>query len=176
MRKVIANDVPSILNLTQGTGVSPGRWGDRTMSQQPEILLVEDDDDDLELTLRALRKHDLAHRVAVVRDGAEALDYLFGTGAYEYRADELPPRVVFLDLNMPRVNGFEVLHRMRTDERTKNIPVVVLTSSSDRRDLGDSYKSGTNSYVVKPLDSSEFESMVAQLGSYWLELNQTPIG
>lgn len=143
------------------------------MARHPEILLVEDDDDDLELTLRAFRKHGLEQRVAVVRDGAEALDYLFGTGAYANRVAPLP-RVVFLDLNMPRVDGIEVLQRMRTDERTKNIPVVVLTSSSDRKDLGESYTSGTNSYVVKPVDSSEFEATVARVGSYWLELNRTP--
>lgn len=144
------------------------------MSQHADILLVEDDADDLELALRALRKRDLADRVAVVRDGAEALEYLFATGAYSNRRQEARPRVVLLDLNLPRVDGLEVLRRMRTDERTRDIPVVVLTSSSARSDLHDCYRSGTNSYVVKPVDSAEFEAMVERLGTYWLELNQAP--
>jgi len=144
------------------------------MPQSAEILIVEDDADDLELTLRALRKHHLADRVAVVRDGAEAIAFLFGTGSYASRMGEAKPRVVLLDLNLPRLNGLEVLRRIRTDERTQHIPVVVLTSSSDLCDLGDCYRSGTNSYVVKPVESSEFEAAVARLGVYWLELNQTP--
>ncbi len=146
------------------------------MANSAEILVVEDDADDLELTLRAFRKHRLADRVAVVRDGAEAIAYLFGTGAYESRAKEAKPRVVLLDLNLPRLNGIEVLRRMRTDERTKHIPVVVLTSSSERGDLDECYRSGANSYVVKPVESSEFEKAVARLGAYWLELNRTPSG
>jgi CheY-like chemotaxis protein len=144
------------------------------MPQEPEILIVEDDADDLELSLRALRKHRVADRVAVARDGAEALEYLFGTGVYSGRASRAQPRVVFLDLNLPRLSGLEVLKRMRTDERTKHIPVVVLTSSTDLGALGDCYRSGTNSYVVKPIESAEFEATVARLSAYWLELNQTP--
>jgi two-component system response regulator len=139
-----------------------------------EILIVEDDADDLELSLRAFRKHRLDHRVAVARDGAQALEYLFGTGAHSSRAGEAKPRVVLLDLNLPRLSGLEVLKRIRSDERTKHLPVVVLTSSADLRDLGDCYRNGTNSYVVKPVASSEFEATVARLGAYWLELNQTP--
>jgi two-component system response regulator len=146
------------------------------MRQPAQILVVEDDADDLELTLRALRKHRLGDRVAVVRDGAEAIAYLFGTGPYQDRAKEDKPRVVLLDLNLPRLNGLEVLRRIRTDERTRNIPVVVLTSSSERSDLDECYRSGTNSYVVKPVESSEFENAVARLGAYWLELNRTPSG
>ncbi|MGH9389058.1 MAG: response regulator [Vicinamibacteria bacterium] len=144
------------------------------MPQAAEILIVEDNADDLELTLRAFRKHHLADRVAVVRDGAEALEYLFGTGPYTSRSHEARPRVILLDLNLPGLNGLEVLRRIRIDERTKHIPVVVLSSSSDVRDLGDCYRNGTNSYVVKPVESSEFEAAVARLGAYWLELNQTP--
>jgi two-component system response regulator len=149
----------------------------RKMPQRPrsaEILLVEDDADDLELALRAFRKHRLADRVAVVRDGAEALAYLLGAPPYEGRAPETMPRVVLLDLNLPRLNGIEVLRRIRTEERTKHIPVVVLTSSSELSDLLECYRSGTNSYVVKPVESSEFEAAVARLGAYWLELNRAP--
>jgi two-component system, response regulator len=144
------------------------------MALQAEILLVEDDADDLELTLRAFRAHRLADRVAVVRDGAEALDYLFATGSYVERERESPPRVIFLDLNLPRVGGLDVLKRIRTHERTRDIPVVVLTSSQDRGQLIDCYRSGTNSYVVKPLDSVEFEATLGRVGTYWLELNQPP--
>ncbi|HEY7698925.1 MAG TPA: response regulator [Vicinamibacteria bacterium] len=146
------------------------------MRQAAEILVVEDDADDLELTMRALRKHQLGDRVAVVRDGAEAIAYLFGTGPYESRASDANPRVVLLDLELPLVNGLEVLRRIRADERTKHIPVVVLTSSSELRDLDECYRGGTNSYVVKPVESSEFENAVSRLGSYWLDLNQTPSG
>lgn len=146
----------------------------RSGTSQAEILLVEDDADDLELALRVFRKHELADRVAVARDGAEALDYLFGRGTYSHRASETNPRLVLLDLDLPRLHGLEVLRRIRTDSRTRHIPVVILTSSSDVRDLCDCYRSGTNSYVVKPVDSSEFEATIVSLGSYWLELNQTP--
>jgi two-component system, response regulator len=135
------------------------------MQGSAEILVVEDDADDLELTLRAFRKHKLVDRVAVVRDGVEAIEYL---------ASKPKPRVVLLDLKLPRLNGIEVLRRMRTDERTRHIPVVVLTSSSDRVDLDECYRSGTNSYVVKPVESAEFEAAVARLSAYWLELNRTP--
>jgi two-component system, response regulator len=145
-----------------------------TVSPRAEILLVEDDADDLELALRVFRKYDLADRVAVVRDGAEALAYLFAEGAYSRLASDENPRLVLLDLDLPRLHGLEVLRRIRTNERTRNIPVVVLTSSTDQGDLGDCYRSGSNSYVVKPVDSAEFEAAVASLGSYWLELNQTP--
>jgi CheY-like chemotaxis protein len=144
------------------------------MPQRADILLVEDDADDLELALRALRKQHLEERVAVVRDGVEALDYLFGTGKYSHRSSKENPRLVLLDLDLPRLHGLEVLRRIRTDERTRNIPVVVLTSSSDGRDLSDCYRGGTNSYVVKPVDNREFESAVAGLSSYWLELNRAP--
>jgi two-component system response regulator len=137
------------------------------MPDSAEILVVEDDADDLELALRVFRKHRLMDRVAVVRDGAEAIQYL---------ASQPKPRVVFLDLKLPRLNGIEVLRRMRTDERTRHIPVVVLTSSTELVDLDECYRSGTNSYVVKPVLSSEFEAAVARLSAYWLELNRTPAG
>lgn len=169
---MIAKAASGILDFVERMDPRKGRAPD--MPQSAEILIVEDDADDLELTLRAFRKHHLAHRVAVARDGAEALAYLFGTSPYTSRASEAKPRVVLLDLNLPRLNGLEVLRRIRSDDRTKHIPVVVLTSSSDLGDLGDCYRSGTNSYVVKPVESSDFEAAVARLGAYWLELNQTP--
>ena len=137
------------------------------MPDSAEILVVEDDADDLELTLRVLRKHRLADRVAVVRDGAEAIRYLTSSPK---------PRVVLLDLKLPRLSGVEVLRRMRTDERMRDIPVVVLTSSSEIVDLDECYRSGTNSYVVKPVESSEFEATLSRLSAYWLELNRTPSG
>lgn len=146
----------------------------RVRAPGAEILLVEDNPDDLELALRAFRKHNLAERVAVVRDGAEALDYLFRRGDYSHLTEEAKPRIVLLDLDLPRLHGLEVLRRIRGDERTRHIPVVVLSSSSDRQDLSDSYRIGTNSYVVKPVDGSDFEMAVASLGSYWVELNQAP--
>lgn len=143
-------------------------------SRRADILLVEDNPDDLELALRVFRKHDLADRIAVVRDGAEALDYLFGRGAYSHLTSGEKPRVVLLDLDLPRLHGSEVLKRIRREESTRYIPVVVLSSSSDERDLADCYRSGSNSYVVKPVNSSEFEAAVAKLGDYWLELNHAP--
>lgn len=139
-----------------------------------DILLVEDDPDDLALALRVFRKHDLADRVAVVRDGAEALDYLLRRGVYAHFSPDEKPRLVLLDLDLPRLHGIEVLKRMRKEESTRYIPVVVLSSSSDVGDLVDCYRNGTNSYVVKPVASAEFESTVASLGSYWLGLNLAP--
>lgn len=144
------------------------------MSSTADILLVEDDADDLALALRVLRKLRLEERVAVARDGVEALDYLFARGSYSGRSAVAHPRLVLLDLHLPRLPGLEVLRRIRTDDRTRNIPVVVLTSSPDGDDLSDCYRSGTNSYVVKPVDHREFEAAVASLSTYWLELNQAP--
>jgi two-component system response regulator len=139
-----------------------------------EILLVEDNPADVELTLRALKKHNLANQVKVVNDGAQALDYLFASGAYEGKNSQPPPKVVFLDLKLPKVDGREVLRRMKADAKTRIIPVVVLTSSQEERDIAESYKLGANSYVVKPLDFEKFVEAVAELGLYWVLLNQAP--
>jgi CheY-like chemotaxis protein len=139
-----------------------------------EILLVEDNSNDEELTLRALRKHNLANRVHVVRDGAEALEFIFATGAYTDRKVENGPKVILLDLKLPKVDGLEVLRRVKSDDRTKATPVVVLTSSREERDVVESYKLGVNSYIVKPVDFDKFIQAVSQLGLYWLLLNQPP--
>lgn len=139
-----------------------------------EILLVEDNPDDVELTLRALRKHNLANNVQVVRDGAEALEFIFGTGAYAGRDINHKPRVIFLDLKLPKVDGLEVLRKVKSDERTKTIPVVVLTSSHEERDVVESYKLGINSYITKPVDFDKFVLTVKELGFYWLLLNKPP--
>lgn len=140
-----------------------------------EILLVEDNPHDVELTLRALKQRNLANHVYVVEDGAEALDFLFSAGQYEDRDVNGNPKVVFLDLKLPKVDGMEVLRRMRADDRTKNIPVVVVTSSNEERDLIQSYDLGANSYIVKPVDFESFMEAVSELGCYWLLLNSPPI-
>jgi len=139
-----------------------------------EILLVEDNPRDVELTLRALKKHNLANHVHVAKDGAEALDYIFATGIYAERNIHDHPKVILLDLKLPKVDGMEVLRRIRADERTKCIPVVVLTSSQEERDIVESYKLGVNSYIVKPVDFDKFLSTVQELGLYWLLLNKPP--
>src|ERR1041385_1347779 len=136
------------------------------------ILLVEDNANDEFLTLRALKKHNIANDVTVVRDGAEALDYLFATGTYTGRDVSAIPVVMLLDLKLPRVDGLEVLRRVRADERTKLLPVVILTSSNEERDVIHGYKLGTNSYVQKPVDFTAFVDAVGQLGLYWLMLNE----
>ena len=138
------------------------------------ILLVEDNPDDVELTLRALKQYHVKNQIDVVRDGAEALDYLFATGAYADRDTTAMPAVVILDLKLPKVDGLEVLQRMRADERTKLVPVVVLTSSKEERDMVNSYKFGANSYVRKPVDFTEFVEAARQLGLYWLVTNEPP--
>lgn len=136
------------------------------------ILLVEDNDDDEVLTLRALKKNRIANEVVVARDGVEALDYLFGTGAHAGRDTSVQPQVVLLDLNLPRISGHEVLTRMRADPRTKYIPVVVLTSSREEEDLLQSYSRGANAYVRKPVEFGEFNEAVKTLGLFWLLLNE----
>ena len=138
------------------------------------ILLVEDNPDDEVLTRRALKKNNIGNEVVVARDGAEALDYLFGMGAYEARDLSVMPQVVLLDLKLPRVDGLEVLRQIRTDERTKLLPVVILTSSREQQDLLDGYGYGANSYIRKPVDFAQFVEAVRQLGLYWLVLNETP--
>jgi len=138
------------------------------------ILLVEDNRNDERLTLRALRARNIANEVVVVRDGAAALDYLFGRGEQAQAAAAKPPSVVLLDLKLPKVDGLEVLRELRANEQTKHLPVVVLTSSREERDLVESYRLGANSYVRKPVDFDQFSEAVAQLGFYWLMLNEPP--
>jgi two-component system response regulator len=139
-----------------------------------EILLVEDNPRDGELALRALKKRNLANHLVWVRDGAEALDYLFGASAEGQRAINHVPKVILLDLKLPKVDGLEVLRRLKGDERTRHIPVVVLTSSREEQDIVESYRLGVNSYIVKPVEFENFSQAVAQLGLYWLLLNQPP--
>ena len=139
------------------------------------ILLVEDSERDVELTLRALDEHHLANEVVVARDGEEALDYLYHRGSFASRPDALPC-VVLLDLKMPKVDGMEVLRIMKTDPALKNIPVVMLTSSREEQDLVRSYHAGVNAYVVKPVDFDKFIQMVKQLGLFWVVINQPPPG
>jgi two-component system, response regulator len=138
------------------------------------ILLVEDNPDDVDLTLRAFLKNNLRNPIVVARDGAEATEYLFGEGQYSERDPEDMPELILLDLKLPRVDGLQVLKRLREDARTKLIPVVVLTSSVDEQDVVASYDLGANSYVRKPVDFSEFLEAVRQLGLYWLLLNEPP--
>ena len=138
------------------------------------ILLVEDNPDDEALTLRALKKNNILNQVVVARDGAEALDYLFGAGQYSGRDLNPAPQVVLLDLKLPKVDGLEVLRRLRADERTKLLPVVILTSSNEEQDRATGYDLGANSYVRKPVDFTQFVEAVRQLGLYWLVLNERP--
>jgi CheY-like chemotaxis protein len=139
-----------------------------------EILIVEDNPLDLEMTLRGLRKANIANRIEVARDGAEALEFLFCEGAFAHRRIEDAPRLVLLDLKLPKVDGLEVLARLKGDPRTRAIPVVMLTSSKEQRDLVESYQLGVNSYIVKPVDFENFVAAARELGTYWLLLNQTP--
>ena len=140
------------------------------------VLIVEDDPDDEELALRALNKINIANEIVVLRDGAEALEYMFGTGAYRDRDTGDLPEVILLDLKLPKVDGLEVLKRLRADRRTQAVPVVILTSSDEQRDLIDSYKLGANSYVRKPVEFDQFMKAVEDLGLYWLLLNEVPWG
>jgi CheY-like chemotaxis protein len=142
------------------------------VNAEVEILIVEDNARDLELTLRALRKHHLGNQVFAVRDGEEALDYLFAERAYADRPAGDGPHVIFLDLKLPKVDGIEVLRRIKADERTRAIPVVMVTSSAQERDMVESYRLGVNSYVVKPIDFDAFVKTIADLGFYWLAVNR----
>jgi len=144
------------------------------VTNEVEILLVEDNPNDVELTLRALKKNNLTNKVHVVKDGAEALEYIFATGAYASRDSNNNPKVILLDLKLPKVDGLEVLRQIKSNERTKMIPVVVLTSSKEERDLVESYKLGANSFITKPVDFESFVKAVKELGLYWLLLNQSP--
>jgi CheY-like chemotaxis protein len=138
------------------------------------ILLVEDNPDDEALTIRALRRQNISNEIVVAHDGVEALDYLFGRGAYAGRDTSVKPTVILLDLKLPRVDGIEVLRQMRADPRTNLLPVVVLTTSSEEQDMLDSYRLGCNSYVRKPVDFIQFSEAVRHLGMYWLLMNETP--
>jgi CheY-like chemotaxis protein len=138
------------------------------------ILLVEDNPDDEALAIRALKRHHVGNTIVVAHDGVEALDYLFGTGLYAGRDVSLKPSVVLLDLKLPRVDGLEVLRRVREDDRTKLLPIVVLTTSSEEQDLLDSYSLGCNSYIRKPVDFIQFSEAIRQLGMYWLLMNEAP--
>jgi CheY-like chemotaxis protein len=140
-----------------------------------EILLVEDNPNDVELTLMALKENNLANHVQVVRDGEEALEFIFSTGRYSGLGMSFIPKVILLDLKLPKVDGIEVLRKIRSDERTKIIPVVVLTSSREERDIVETYKLGVNSYIVKPVQFENFVKTVKDLGMYWLVVNQPPV-
>lgn len=142
--------------------------------QRVELLLVEDNPSDGELALRALGKHKLTSEVYWVRDGAEALEFIFARGAYAHRRIEDVPKVIFLDLKLPKVDGLEVLRCIRADERTRLTPVVMLTSSREDQDVAKSYNLGVNSYIVKPVNFDSFREVVSTLGLYWLQLNQPP--
>ena len=144
------------------------------MNRSNIILLVEDNADDAELTLRAFRKSKILNEIVVVTDGVEALDYVFASGAYAGRNLEAGPAVILLDLKLPKIGGLEVLRRLRADERTRRIPVVVLTSSNEERDILSSYDLGANSFVRKPVDFAQFLEAAQQLGMYWLVMNEPP--
>ncbi|HBA84781.1 MAG TPA: two-component system response regulator [Verrucomicrobia bacterium] len=141
---------------------------------QVEIILMEDDPNDVELIMRALRKCNLLNKIVILKDGAEALDYLYAQGIHMNNASHAMPKVVLLDLKLPKVNGLEVLRKLKADERTKLLPVVVLTSSREQQDIENAYKMGANSYVTKPVNFEEFAKAVTSLGMYWLMLNRPP--
>jgi len=140
---------------------------------QKNILLVEDSSDDEKLIMYVLKKNNMGHEVLVVHDGVEALDYLFGTGKYADRDIRIMPKVIFLDLKLPKINGIEVLRRLRADERTKFLPVVIFTSSNEEQDIIDSYRLRANSYIRKPVDFTQFVEIVQHMGRYWLSMNQS---
>jgi CheY-like chemotaxis protein len=140
-----------------------------------DILLVEDSQDDIDLALHALHREKLANRIVIVRDGEEALDFLFCRGAFTQRSFDHPPKLVLLDLKLPKINGIEVLKQVKIDPRTRTIPVVIMTSSKEERDLAASYNLGVNSYIQKPVDFDKFRETVKTVGLYWLVINQPPV-
>ena len=144
-------------------------------TEQIEILLVEDNPNDAELAIRALKKHNLANKLVWAKDGAEALDFIFAAGAYAGRSSNNHPKLILLDLRLPKVDGLEVLQKIKSDEQTKLIPIVVLTSSTEDRDIVESYKLGVNSFLSKPVGFDEFVKMVSEIGLYWLLLNRPPV-
>ena len=144
-------------------------------AREVDILLVEDNNDDVELTLHALRKENLANNIHVARDGEEALEFLFCNGTHAARSFDHPPRLILLDLKLPKLDGMEVLKRLKADPRTKTIPVVILTSSKEERDLVNGYNLGANSYIQKPVDFDQFRHTVKNVGLYWLLINQPPV-
>jgi two-component system response regulator len=144
-------------------------------SDEVDILLADDSQDDVDLTLHALRSENLANRVFIARDGEEALDFLFCSGPHANRSFDRPPKLVLLDLKMPKVDGMQVLKQIKSDARTRTIPVVLLTSSREERDMVSGYDLGVNSYIQKPVDFAEFRKMVKLLGLYWLVTNQPPV-
>jgi two-component system, response regulator len=139
-----------------------------------EILLVEDNMEDAEMTIRALKKNNIGNHLVHLKDGAEAIDFIFGTGKYELRNMDNKPKMILLDLKMPKISGIEVLKTLKSDERTRSIPVVILTSSKEDPDIKACYALGVNSYIVKPLGFDKFSSAISGLGVYWLLLNQPP--
>ena len=139
-----------------------------------EILLAEDNPRDAEMTQRALRKHNLSNTLHWVKDGAEALDFVFGAGAYAARNPDAAPKLILLDIKMPKLDGIDVLRRIKSDERTRMIPVVMMTSSNEERDVVESYRLGVNSYIVKPVDFAAFARTVADIGLYWTLMNRVP--
>jgi two-component system, response regulator len=145
-----------------------------SLAPEVEILLVEDDANDVELTLRAFRSRNLANQVFVARDGAEALAFFFGEDGHPLRDIGVMPRVILLDLNLPKVDGLEVLRRLRADERTRTLPIVILTSSTEEPDIAAAYRLGANSYIVKPVDFESFARAVSEVGLYWVLLNELP--
>jgi CheY-like chemotaxis protein len=142
---------------------------------EPDILLVEDNQDDMDLALHVLRREKLANDIYVARDGEEALDFLFCREAFSHRSFEHPPKLVLLDLKLPKVDGMEVLKQVKSDPRTRTIPIVIMTSSKEERDLVASYHLGANSYIQKPVDFEEFRATVKSVGLYWLVINQPPV-
>lgn len=145
-----------------------------TGSKEIELVIVEDDPNDAELLLRVFKQHHLVNKVSLLKDGAEALDFIFAQGPYSAREVNDASKVVILDLKLPKVNGIEVLEKLKADERTRNIPVVVLTSSRENKDVKEAYRLGVNSYVTKPIKFDEFAKVVSELGIYWLMLNKLP--
>ena len=164
--RIFRSNAGEILGMTSTT--------EEGIMEDKVILLVEDNPDDEALTLRALKKNNISNDVAVARDGVEALDYVFGTGAHAGRDLAIMPAIILLDLKLPKIDGLEVLKRLRADVRTKLLPVVILTSSREEQDLINGYRLGANSYIRKPVDFGQFVEAVRQLGLYWLVLNEAP--